>query len=114
VYVVAGLGEKASEPTVNVLDLETGKWSAGPSIPGEKVGFSPAATAVNGRVIVNTFEGPLYRLSAAGDAWEKVGAVSYKRMVGRLVPFGVDSVVAVGGADGMANVAELEVVKLAP
>ena len=114
VYVIAGLGEKASEPTVNVLDLETGKWSAGPSIPGEKVGFSPAATVVNGRVIVNTFEGPLYRLSAAGDAWEKVGAVSHKRMVGRIVPFGSDSIVVVGGADGTANVAELELVKLAP
>lgn len=111
VYVIAGLGEKASEATVNVLDLETGKWTVGPSIPGEKVGFSPAATVVNGRVIVNTFEGPLYRL--AGDAWEKVGAVVHKRMVGRIVPHGKDAIVAVGGSDGTAPVPELEAVRLA-
>jgi N-acetylneuraminic acid mutarotase/uncharacterized GH25 family protein len=114
VWVIAGLGEKASEPTVNVLDLETSKWAAGPSIPGEKVGFSPAAAVVGGRVIVNTFEGPLYRLSTAGDAWEKVGAVEHKRMVHRLVAVGSDSALVVGGADGMANVAAVEVVKLAP
>ena len=69
---------------------------------------------MNGRVIVNTFEGPLYRLAASGDAWEKVGAVSHKRMVGRLVPHGADAVVAVGGADGTGNVAEVEVIRLAP
>ena len=114
VYVIAGLGEKASEPTVNVLDLDSGKWTSGPSIPGEKVGFSPAAGVVGGRVIVNTFEGPIYRLSTAGNAWEKVGAAEHKRMVGRLVPFGADSVVLVGGADGTGNVAETEVIKLAP
>jgi len=112
VYVIAGLGEKASEKTVNVLDLETGKWTDGPALPGDKVGFSPAATVVNGRVIVNTFEGPIFRLTTSGDAWEKVGAVSHKRMVGRLVPHGSDSVVMVGGADGTGNVGELEVIKL--
>jgi N-acetylneuraminic acid mutarotase/uncharacterized GH25 family protein len=112
VYVIAGLGEQISQKRVDVLDLETGKWSMGPEIPGDKVGFSPAAGTVNGRVIVNTFEGPLYRLSTAGDAWEKVGTVAHKRMVGRLVPHGTDSVVLVGGASSMGNVGEVEVIKL--
>lgn len=114
VYVIAGLGEKAAEKTVDVLDLDSGKWSSGPALPGDKVGFSPAATVVKGRVIVNTFEGPLYRLTASGDAWEKVGAVSHKRMVGRLVPHGSDSAVMVGGADGTGNIAEVEVIRLTP
>ncbi len=113
IYVVAGLGEKVSQKRVDILDLDTGKWSNGPELPGDKVGFSPAAGSLNGRAVVNTFEGPLYRLSSSGDAWEKVGEVAHKRMVGRLVPFGTDSVVLVGGANGTGNVAEVEVIKLA-
>lgn len=113
VYVVAGLGESASEKRVDILDVATGKWSEGPAIPGDRVGFAPAAGVVNGRVVVNTFEGPVYRLTEKGDAWEKVGAAAHKRMVGRVVPFGKDAVILVGGANGTANVAEVEVVKLA-
>ena len=113
VYVIAGLGEKASQKAVDVLDLDTGKWTTGPAIPGDRVGFAPAAGVVGGRVVVNTFEGPVYRLTAAGDGWEKVGAAAHKRMVGRLVPLGKDAVVLVGGANGTANVPEVEVVRLA-
>lgn len=113
VYVIAGLGEQISEKRVDVLDLDTGKWTEGPAIPGDKVGFSPAAGVLGNRVIVNTFEGPLYRLNEKGDGWEKVGAVAQKRMVARLVPLGTDSVVVVGGATGTGNVAEVEVIRLA-
>ena len=113
VYVIAGLGEGVSEKRVDILDLDAGKWTTGPSIPGDRVGFSPAAGVVGGRVVVNTFEGPVFRLTTAGDAWEKVGVAAHKRMVGRLVPLGKDAVVLVGGANGKANVGEVEVIRLA-
>jgi len=114
VYVIAGLGEKGADRQVDVLDVATGKWATGPKLPGDdRVGFSPAATVVNNRVIVNTNAGPVYRLTESGDAWEKVGDATASRMVGRLVPHGTDAVILVGGAGGEGNVAEVEVIKLA-
>ena len=60
--------------------------------------FAPPACVVGGRLVVNTSEGPVYRLNAAGDGWEKVGEAATKRVVARLVPVGTDAVVLVGGA----------------
>jgi N-acetylneuraminic acid mutarotase len=113
VYVVGGLGETGGDKRLDVLDVTTGKWTGGPDLPGaDRVAFSPAACAVNGRLLVNTSEGPVYRLNAAGDGWEKVGEVTKKRIVARLIPFGNDAVLIVGGAGGGANVDALEVVRL--
>ncbi|MBP3955312.1 hypothetical protein J8F10_08465 [Gemmata sp. G18] len=44
----------------------------------------------HGKAVLNTSEGPVYRLTVAGDGWEKVGAVAQTRIVARLVPFGAD------------------------
>jgi N-acetylneuraminic acid mutarotase len=114
VYVVAGLtADGSSERTVDILDLTTQKWTNGPEIPGsDRVGFSPAATTVNGRLIVNTLAGPLYRLTSDGAAWEKIGEAGRKRMVARLVPLGPDAVGLVGGAGGGGNVDLVEVLKI--
>jgi N-acetylneuraminic acid mutarotase len=114
VYVIAGLGEKGGDRRVDILDVATGKWTTGPKIPGdERVAFSPAAAVVNGRVVVNTSAGPLYRLNEAGDGWEKVGDVTVSRHVARLVAHGTDGVIVVGGAGGAGNVTEVEAIKLA-
>jgi hypothetical protein len=111
VYVLGGLGADGANRRVDVLDLASGQWSKGPALPGgSRVAFSPAACALSGRLLVNTSEGPLYRLNAAGNAWEKVGEAAAKRIVARLVPSG-DSVVLLGGAGGGANIGSLEVIK---
>jgi hypothetical protein len=112
VYVIAGLGEKASGNRVDVLDVATGKWSEGPPIPGERVGFAPAACAAGGRVLVNTGDGSVYRLSAKGDAWEKVGRAEKKRIVARLVPLGAGRAILLGGASAGGNADSLEVIPL--
>lgn len=113
VYVIAGLtADSSSVRTVTVLDTATGKWSTGPDLPGpEGVGFSPAATTVGGRVVVNTSAGGLYRLTEAGEAWEKVGEAATRRMVARLVPHGA-KVLLVGGASGGTNATALEAITL--
>lgn len=114
VYVLGGLGADGGDRRTDILDVTAGKWSEGPAIPGaDRVAFSPAACTANGRLVLNTSEGPVYRLNTAGDGWEKVGEVAKKRIVARLVPFGGDRVVLVGGAGGGANVDAVEVVKLA-
>lgn len=114
VYVIAGLGAEKTDRQVDVLDVATGKWTTGPKLPGDdRVAFSPAAAVVNGKLVVNTNAGPLYRLTETGDAWEKVGEAQVSRMVARLVPHGTDAVVLLGGAGGGGNVADVEVIKLA-
>ena len=114
VFVLGGLGAEGGDRRVDVLDAATGKWTTGPALPGaDRVAFAPSACVVGGRLVVNTSEGPMYRLNAAGDGWEKVGEAATKRVVARLVPFGADAVVLVGGSGGGANVAAVEVVRLA-
>ena len=114
VYVLGGLGADGGDRRVDVLDVGTGKWSSGPALPGsDRAAFSPAACAVGGRPVVNTSEGPVYRLNTAGDGWEKVGRAATKRLVARLVPFGTDAVLLVGGAGGGGNADTAEVIRIA-
>lgn len=115
VYVIAGLtADAASTKQVDILETATGKWSTGPAIPGsDRVGFSPAATVVEGKLIVNTSAGPLFRLTEKGDAWEKVGTVPTTRMVARIVPAGKNAVLVVGGAGKGGNVSAVERVEIA-
>ena len=114
VYVLGGLAAEGTDKRSDILDVETGKWSTGPELPGsERVAFSPAATTVNGKLIVNTSAGPVYRLASDGARWEKVGEALKPRMVARLVPLGPDAVVLVGGASRSGNVDLVEIVKLA-
>jgi hypothetical protein len=111
VYVVGGLGADGGDRRVDVLDVATGKWSEGPAMPGgERVAFSPAACTVGGRLILNTSEGPVYRLNEKADDWEKVGEAGKRRIVARLVPFGPDRAILLGGASGGSNADSLEVI----
>lgn len=115
VYVLGGLGADG-KPT-EVLDVETRKWTTGPALPMEgkrAMTFSPAAATVGGRVVVNTVAGPVYRLAATGNEWEKVGAAGTPRMVARLIPVGPSRAMLVGGASrSEGNVAQIEIVKIA-
>ncbi len=115
VYVLGGLNADG-QPT-DVYDVDTKKWSTVAALPGDNkkaMAFSPSAATVGGRVVVNVAAGPIYRLNAAGDGWEKVGAVATPRIVARMIPLGPTTVALVGGAaPGTGNVATIEVVKLA-
>lgn len=115
VYVLGGLGADGTNNAVQILDVSTGKWSEGPELVGTgHVAFSPAACALNGKLLVNTSAGPVYRLNEAGNGWEKVGEAVTKRMVGRLIPYGSDSVILVGGAAGSSGATDaVEIIKLA-
>jgi N-acetylneuraminic acid mutarotase len=115
VYVIAGMDAAGTTTLrVDVLDTATVTWTRGPDLPGKgHAGFSPAATVVNGRVVVSTSDGTVHRLNAAGKAWVKVGESKSHRMVARLVPYD-SGVLLVGGAshDADGTVGELESVKL--
>ena len=87
--------------------------AAGPDVPGERIEFRPAATAVNGRTAVNTSEAVACRLSEGGDAWEKVGANATERIVHRLIPLDKHMLLVGGAVAGWGNAAALDCVKLA-
>ncbi|MGL6074466.1 MAG: Kelch repeat-containing protein [Fimbriiglobus sp.] len=113
VYVIAGLDVKA-EPSqeVQILEIKTGQWSTGPEMPGEgRVGFSPAATVVDNKIIVSTSDGQVHRLNPAAKNWEKLEPTKTKRMVHRLVPH-QKGFILVGGASKGGNVADLEFIDL--
>lgn len=114
VYVIGGLTETGeSVRTVSVLDTTNNKWADGPEIPGaDKVGFSPAATVVGGKLVVNTSDRGVYMLNEKGTAWDKVGVTAESRYVHRLVPGGKDAVVAIAGAGPNGPHDTVEVVKL--
>ena len=105
IYVVGGLGEKASTSAVVVYDPKEDKWSDAPEVPGSgKHGFSPAAAEVAGKLFVSTSDGTLHRLSADGKKWEAAGDTS-KRRVHRLVAGAGGKVLLVGG--GLVEVEEV-------
>ncbi len=114
VYALCGIdADAATSLRVDVLDAETKQWARGPDLPGAgRVGFSPAATVVGGRLVVSTSDGNVHRLDAAGEKWEKVAASTSRRMVHRIVPFST-GVILVGGASQGDNVGKLELVELA-
>lgn len=115
VYVICGLDRQGeAHKRVDVLDLETGKWTQGPDVPGRRVGFSPAATVLDGHILVSTADRNIFRLSEQENAWIKVAESESKRIVHRLVPFGSRGVILVGGAlPGVGgNASELEFVPI--
>jgi hypothetical protein len=94
--------------------VTTEKWTTGPDVPGGRIGFSPAATTIGGRLVISTSEGNLFRLAEDGLGWDKVGTSPSKRIVHRLVPHG-RKVLLVGGAipGSGGNSATLEAITLA-
>ncbi len=116
VYVLGGLTEGGEMVrTVNVYDAAAGEWATGPDLPGEaRVGFSPAACELNGRLVVSTSDKLVHVLDAAAGKWVKVGEVAEGRFVHRLVPRAPDAVLVIAGASPKGNLASVEVVKIAP
>jgi hypothetical protein len=115
-YVFGGLtADGTSERAVNILDTATGKWSEAAKLPGKtaRVGFSPAAIALNGKLIVNTLEGTVYRLADDDKAWEEVAQAKQRRLVQRIVPYQAGQILIVGGTVSGEPLASLEVLQLA-
>lgn len=110
-YVVAGLSDFGTALMVNTYDPAMKAWSQVADLPGEKGnGFTPAACVVNGRLYVTPMDGKIYRLNEAGVTWDSVGKLEKSRVVHRMVPFGTDQMLVIGGASRGTNVDACEVV----
>ncbi len=110
VYVIAGMTRDGGmDHGVNILDLKTGKWTAGPKVPGERMNaFTPAACVVDGKVYLNPADGKIYRMN--GEKWDEVSAVKTPRWVHRMVPLTEGRMLVLCGATGEGSVATAEVI----
>jgi hypothetical protein len=102
-YAIGGMTPKGPSVEVHALDLKTGKWETGPAVPlSDKIktmnGFGSSAFAADGKLLLSTMDGNVFRLSQDGKAWDKVGELKFARFFHRLLPDGQGGWLAVAGA----------------
>ena len=115
-YCIGGMQENGSPTTaVAAYDPALDVWSEGPSILGDAMdGFGSSAFATSQSLFVTTISGSIQRLSADGSAWEHAGQLKAPRFFHRLLPWGDDKLVIVGGSNmstGKTEALEVVVVK---
>jgi N-acetylneuraminic acid mutarotase len=100
-YALGGMEEAGATTTsVFVLDVATGKWTPGPSLPGEGLqGFGGAAATCAGRLYATTYSGRVSRLSADGTRWEEAAHLRRPRFFHQLLCSHDSSLIALGGAN---------------
>jgi hypothetical protein len=100
-YVVGGFDDRGKiVREVAIYDPKADRWTDGPALPGgEMNGFAPAACVHDGVLYVSVADGSLYRLDAAGQQWEKLGA-STPRLAHRIGFWGQSILISGGAAKG--------------
>ncbi|WP_437672457.1 Kelch repeat-containing protein [Sorangium sp. So ce131] len=117
IYAIGGVDEAAAfTAKVFVLDTKEGTWTEGPSLPEAPPlhAFGAASCVVSGKLYVN-YAGGLYRLSAAGDAWEPAGTMATPRIFNGLLCPSERELVALGGfnlSQGAEPLDEVEVISV--
>ncbi|MFT5301303.1 MAG: N-acetylneuraminic acid mutarotase [Mariniblastus sp.] len=101
IYAVGGMQESGKPSTeVFVFDPAKNDWSKGPNLIGEPLeGFGSSAFAQNGRLYVSTIKGNLQRLNKDGSAWETVQQLKDERFFHRMLPYGTNKLLMIGGAN---------------
>lgn len=96
---IGGMQEEGEATTrVDVLDLATGAWSEGPSLPGEGMeGFGSSAYTAGNRLFVSTHGGNLLCLDAVSAPWKLARKLNQDRFFHRMVSHG-EELLLVGGA----------------
>ena len=112
IYAIGGMdeGDKVSRD-VRILDTATGKWSAGPELPANRLGgFGFSAVAHQGRLFASGAIGDLLELR--GNEWVAIARLTHARYFHRLLPAGQDQLVALGGETGPGEKTPPEIIPL--
>ena len=98
---VGGMQQKGG-PTkkVSLFDLNTGKWSDGPELPGDgrMEGFGSSCFNVGGQMVASTYGGNVYKLAEDFSKWVVISKLEEGRFFHRLLPLNDKEFVLVGGA----------------
>ena len=104
-YVVGGISPTGFLRKTSVYDPAQGEWTQGPDLFSDSsmTGFATSMFAVGGHLYCTGVSGVVYRLSNDGNAWEVADRLLFPRMFLRLLPIGLDRLIAVGGTGGMVG-----------
>lgn len=112
IFVLGGIdGDGGPTDSVHVCDLQTEQWSSGPEIPsdGGMKAFGCSAVSVGGQLLVNTYDGGVYRLKDDQSGWEKLHQLVQGRFFHQMVPVDKSRFAIIGGAN-MSEGSQTEVV----
>jgi len=100
IYAIGGMNKEGGPSTaVDVYDPKADKWTSGPELPGKPMGgFGCAAIEADGRLVVTTSLGDIWRLTPDDSQWESIGQYEPGRFFHRMYRHG-DGVALVGGAN---------------
>jgi hypothetical protein len=100
IYAIGGMSEDGTTRRVDVLDTETGAWTEGPELIGERSihGFGPAARATDDGLFVSSLAGIVQRLDDDGKSWSEAAPLAAPRFFHAMVPVR-DGLLLVGGAN---------------
>ena len=114
VWAIGGLKvEGGISDAIDVFDPATGKWAAGPKVPGMPAnGNGIAAAVAGGRLYLGGMTGTVYALAKTGDKWDEAGKMPSPRIHHRLAPLDDTRLVVVAGATRAEHLKEVTAVSV--
>ncbi|QDT01371.1 kelch repeat domain-containing protein [Adhaeretor mobilis] len=113
--IIGGMNEDNDiTQKVTIYDPATGQVSDFAEFPGSGMdGFGTTAINQGGQLYANGLEGVVYRLDAAGQAWQPVGELQQPRFFHQLVPGPGKALLAVAGTSDVEHLGDIEVLEVA-
>lgn len=116
VYAIGGMKVKGG-PTRDcyVFDIASQTWNTAPALTAEKnmEGFGNSSFAMGDNLYCSTLHGYLFKLSEDGANWEKAAELPHPRFFHRMVSYGQDALLIVGGSSmETGKVDEVDLIKL--
>lgn len=101
IYAIGGMdSQNKTSAAVDVYDIQSDRWSAGPVIPvkGGMKAFGISAWGLDDRLLATGTDGVILKLAPAADQWEPIGQLESGRFFHRLLPASPTELLIVGGA----------------
>lgn len=103
-WIVSVGGMQSNNKTtrdVSLFNIRTGKWSAGPELPGESgmSGFGSSSFAIGKRIFTSTFDGKVLELAEDHKSWKTIKTMEEGRFFHRMVPMSDKALLLISGAN---------------
>lgn len=115
-HVVGGLDQNGTSNVVRIFNLGTRQWTLARPYPGtgHLKAFGSAACALNGKLLVCSYNAQPRFLSPDGKSWTNAPEkLEHRRFFHRIVPLGQGEVAFIGGASHDGHLDSIETLNLA-